>query len=146
MYYLPFLWYYNYITLLLFCQVVLTKFFNEFRRITSKYPDLRYRETLLPYCLRRRLFVVVLQGLPRSPQSSMLSMPTATPQPCPPPRLARASKYRMGSDQPCRRGYCDCWSVCRFASLILTSILYHILNKMSIDFQKVFLMIQTCHV
>ena len=70
-------------------------FSGRFRRNTSKLLGLRYRKTLLPYCLRRRLFVGVLSGV--APSATALGVKNAGCH-TPPAVLVRggSTKYQMG--------------------------------------------------
>ena len=68
-----------YITIITFCQYFYKSFYYDLDvwRLNTPVYATGKRSCLL--CLRRRLFVVVLQGLPRSPQPLVLRMPAATP-------------------------------------------------------------------
>ena len=70
------IWYYNYIILFPFCQYPFTKDLDVLRLNNSVYATEK-RSCLLRR--RHRLLARVLQGLPASPQSSVIRTPTATP-------------------------------------------------------------------
>jgi hypothetical protein len=127
----------HYTTQLLICQPLFTNSFLRFRRNTSKYPDLRYRETLLSITPQAQ---VIGRG-----SSGIATLATAldakyagchTPRrPCP---QWFDLKYRMGVVSRAAVGAPSLWSVCRSASLILTSILYHKGSDLSIPFSNIF--------
>lgn len=137
------------------CQVFFENNKIGFRRLTSKYPDLRYRETLLSITPQAQVIGEGSSGIALF--ATVLGDKNADCH-TPPAVLLRGGSIRLATCS-CQAGRCYRLSqlsvkgkrsavtpwvsligrVCRSASLPLTLILYHTLRQKSIGFEKFFM-------